>query len=118
MAKTLEKQTVAAIEQALLTARRASRVPDLKAIAAIFACSYQSVCYIRRRLERHAATGIDDRKPSGRKPHDREKDMAEAIRELLERRPELDQAAVADWLYDEFGVRLCQASVSRIYKKV
>jgi transposase len=117
MAKTLEKDTVAAIEHAILTAQRTGKNADLHAIAGIFNCTYQSVCYIRRRLERHQRTGIDDRKRAGRKPlgdHDR---MAASIRNLLAKRPELDQSAISDYLFDEFGVRVCQATVSRLLKK-
>ena len=117
MAKTLEKETVAAIEQAILTAQKANRHPDLHGIAAIFNTTYQSVCYIRRRIEKLQRTGVDDRKKSGRKPMPEEGAMIEAVRALLLRRPELDQSAVSDYLFDEFGVRLCQATVSRIYKK-
>jgi transposase len=117
MAKTLEKETVTAIEHAILTAQKAGKHADLHAIAGIFNCTYQSVCYIRRRLEKHQRTGIDDRKKAGRKPlagHDR---MAESIRNLLAKRPELDQSAISDYLLDEFGVRVCQATISRILKK-
>ena len=117
MAKTLEKDTVAAIELAILTAQKAGRHPDLHAIAGIFNCTYQSVCYIRRRLEKHQKTGIDDRKKAGRKPLADQDRMAESIRGLLAKRPELDQCAISDYLFDEFGVRVCQATVSRLLKK-
>lgn len=43
--------------------------------------------------------------------------MAESIRGLLAKRPELDQSAISDYLFDEFGVRVCQATVSRLLKK-
>jgi len=47
-----------------------------------------------------------------------EKDlMTESIRDILQKRPELDQAALSDYLFDEFGVRVCQATISRILKK-
>jgi transposase len=117
MAKTLEKDTVAAIELAILTAQKAGRHPDLHAIAGVFNCTYQSVCYIRRRLEKHQKTGIDDRKKAGRKPLADQDRMAESIRGLLAKRPELDQSAISDYLFDEFGVRVCQATVSRLLKK-
>ena len=117
MAKTLEKDTVAAIELAILTAQKAGRHPDLHAIAGIFNCTYQSVCYIRRRLEKHQKTGIDDRKKAGRKPLADQDRMAKSIRGLLAKRPELDQSAISDYLFDEFGVRVCQATVSRLLKK-
>jgi len=117
MAKTLEKETVAAIEQAIVTAQKAGRHPDLQAIASIFNCTYQSVCYIRRRIEKHQRTGIDDRKKAGRKPLPDKDRMAESMRELLARRPELDQSAISDYVFEQFGVRLCQATVSRILKK-
>jgi transposase len=117
MAKTLEKDTVAAIELAILTAQKAGRHPDLHAIAGIFNCTYQSVCYIRRRVEKHQRTGVDDRKKAGRKPLADQDRMAESIRNLLAKRPELDQSAISDYLFDEFGVRVCQATVSRLLKK-
>jgi hypothetical protein len=117
MAKTLEKPTVAAIELAIRTAQRAGRHADLHNIASIFNCTYQSVCYIRRRLERHQRTGVDDRKKAGRKPLADQERMAEAIKDLLARRPELDQSAISDYLFDEFGVRVCQATISRLLKK-
>jgi hypothetical protein len=117
MAKTLEKETVAAIELAILTAQKGERHPDLHAIAGIFNCTYQSVCYIRRRLEKHQRTGLDDRKKAGRKPLADQQRMAESIRVLLAKRPELDQSAISDYLFDEFGVRVCQATISRMLKK-
>src|SRR4051794_22014763 len=117
MAKTLEKETVAAIEQAILTAQKAGRQPDLHAIARIFNCTYQSVCYIRRRIEKHQRTGIDDRKKPGRKPLPEQDRMAQSLRELLQRRPELDQSALSDFLFEEYGKRVCQATISRILKK-
>lgn len=117
MAKTLEKETVTAIEHAILTAQKAGRHPDLHAIAGIFNCTYQSVCYIRRRLEKLQRTGVDDRKKAGRKPLADQDRMAESIRSLLAKRPELDQSAISDYLFDEFGVRVCQATVSRLLKK-
>jgi len=117
MAKILEKDTVAAIELAILTAQKAGRHPDLHAIAGIFNCTYQSVCYIRRRLEKLQKTGVDDRKKAGRKPLADQDRMAESIRGLLAKRPELDQSAISDYLFDEFGVRVCQATVSRLLKK-
>jgi len=117
MAKTLEKETVTAIERAILTAQKAGKQADLHAIAGIFNCTYQSVCYIRRRLEKHQRTGIDDRKKAGRKPLAGQDRMAESIKTLLAQRPELDQKAISDYLFDEFGVRVCQATISRILKK-
>jgi transposase len=117
MAKTLEKETVTAIEHAILTAQKAGRHPDLHAIAGVFNCTYQSVCYIRRRLEKLQRTGVDDRKKAGRKPLADQDRMAESIRNLLAKRPELDQSAISDYLFDEFGVRVCQATVSRLLKK-
>ena len=117
MAKTLEKETVAAIERTILTAQKAGKNPDLYAIAGIFNCTYQSVCYIRRRLEKHQRTGIDDRKKAGRKPLADQDRMAESIKKLLAERPELDQSAISDCLFDEFGVRVCQATISRMLKK-
>jgi transposase len=116
MAKTLEKETVAAIEQAILTAQKNRRRADLHAIASIFNCTYQSVCYIRRRIEKHQRTGVDDRKKSGRKPTPGKDQMVETIRELLQRRPELDQSALSDYIFDEFGKRVCQATISRMLK--
>jgi transposase len=117
MAKTLEKEVVAAIELAIIAAQSAGRHPDLHAIAAIFNCTYQTVCYIRRRIEKHQRTGVDDRKKAGRKPLANQDKIAESIRGLLARRPELDQSAICDYIFDEFGVRLGQATVSRILKK-
>lgn len=117
MAKTLDKDTVAAIEHAIVTAQNAGRHPDLHAIAAIFNCTYQSVCYIRRRIEKHRRTGVDDRKKAGRKPIPEQDRMAASLRELLQKRPELDQSALSDYLFDEFGKRVCQATISRILKK-
>jgi transposase len=117
MAKTLEKETVSAIELAILTAQKAGRPADVHAIAGTFNCTYQSVCYIRRRLEKHRETGIDDRKKPGRKPLADQERMAESIRNLLAKRPELDQSAISDYLYDDFGVRVCQATISRLLKK-
>lgn len=117
MAKTLEKERVAAIELAILTAQKEGRHPDLHAVAGIFNCTYQSVCYIRRRLERHQKTGVDDRKKAGRKPLADQERMAESTRALLAERPELDQSAISDYLFDEFGVRVCQATISRMLKK-
>ena len=117
MAKTLEKEAVAAIEQAIFTAQQNGRHPDLHSIAAIFNCTYQSVCYIRRRIEKHQRTGVDDRKKSGRKPLPETNQMAASLRELLQKRPELDQAALSDFLLDRFGKRVCQATVSRMLKK-
>ena len=117
MARTLEKDTVAAIELAITTAQKAGRHPDLHAIGGIFNCTYQSVCYIRRRLEKLQRTGIDERKKVGRKPLADQDRMAESIRGLLARRPELDQSAISDFLFDEFGLRVCQATVSRLLKK-
>lgn len=116
MAKTLGKETVAAIELAVRNAKKLSRHPDLHAIAEEHKTTYQSVSYIRRRIERLELTGIDVRKKSGRKPHPEQDAMAQSIRDLLLRHPELDQSAVSDHLEKEFGVRLCQASISRIYK--
>ena len=117
MAKTLEKEVVAAIEMAIITAQKAGRHPDLHAIAAIFNCTYQSVCYIRRRIEKHQRTGLDERKKAGRKPVGDQAKMAESIKALLARRPELDQSAICDYLFDEHGVRICQATVSRLLKR-
>jgi transposase len=117
MAKTLDKEIVAAIEHAILTAQRTGRHPDLHAIAAIFNCTYQSVCYIRRRIEKHQRTGIDDRKKSGRKPIPEQDRMAASLRELLQKRPELDQSTLSNYLFDEFGKRVCQATISRMLKK-
>ena len=117
MAKTLEKETVTAIELAILTAQKAGKHPDLHAIAGIFNCTYQSVCYIRRRLEKHQRTGIDDRKKAGRKPLAGQERLAESIKSLLANRPELDQSAISDHLFHEFGVRVCQATISRMLKK-
>jgi transposase len=117
MAKTLEKETVTAIEHAILTAQKAGKHADLHAIAGIFNCTYQSVCYIRRRIEKHQRTGIDDRKKAGRKPLAQQELMAESIRNLLAKRPELDQSAISDCLFEEFGVRVCQATISRLLKK-
>jgi transposase len=116
MAKTLEKETVAAIEQAILTAQKTGRQPDLHGIAAIFATTYHSVCYIKRRIERLQRTGVDDRKKPGRKPMPEREQIAFAILDLLTRRPDLDQAAVSDFVFDEFGKRISQTSISRIYK--
>jgi len=117
MAKTLKKDTVSAIEQAIWTAWNENTYPDLHAIAEMFDTSYQSVCYIRRRIEKHQRTGIDDRKKPGRKPISESDQMVTAILDLLARSPELNQKAVSDMLYEQFGKRLCQASISRIYKK-
>lgn len=117
MAKTLQKETVVAIEQAILAAQQAGRHPDLHAIAAIFNCTYQSVCYIRRRIDKHQKTGVDDRKKPGRKPIPEQDRMASSLRELLQNRPELDQSALSDYLFDEFGKRVCQATISRILKR-
>jgi transposase len=117
MAKTLEKEVVAAIELAIIAAQNAGRHPDLHAIATIFNCTYQTACYIRRRIEKHRRTGIDYRKKAGRKPLVDQDKIAESIRGLLVRRPELDQSAICNHIFDEFGVRLCQATVSRILKK-
>jgi transposase len=117
MAKTLEKEVVAAIELAITNAQKSGQPPDLHAIAARFNCTYQSVCYIRRRIEKHQRTGVDDRKKPGRKPlADRDK-MAESIKGLLARRPGLDQSAIRDCLFDEYGVRLCQATISRMLRR-
>jgi transposase len=117
MAKTLGKETVAAIEQAILTAQKAGRYADLPAIAAIFNCTYQSVCYIRRRVEKHQRTGIDERKKAGRKPFPEKNQMALSIREHLQRRPYLDQGALSNYLFEEFGRRVSQATISRLLKK-
>ena len=43
--------------------------------------------------------------------------MIAAILDLLQEKPELDQSAVSDHLFEQFGKRLCQATISRIYKK-
>ena len=117
MAKTLKKEVVSAIEQAIWEAWNSNRYPDLHAIAETFNTSYQSVCYIRRRIEKHQRTGVDDRKKPGRKPISESEQMVNAILDLLARSPELNQKAVSDILYEQFGKRLCQASISRIYKK-
>ena len=117
MAKTLKKDTVSSIEQAIWAAWNANRYPDLHAIAEMFNTSYQSVCYIRRRIEKHQRTGVDDRRKPGRKPISESNQIVNAILDLLARSPELNQKAVSDVLYEQFGKRLCQASISRIYKK-
>lgn len=117
MARTLDKEVVTAIERAIIAAQKAGRNPDLHAIAAVFSCTYQSVCYIRRRIEKHQRTGMDDRKKAGRKPSADHDKIAAAVSGLLARRPGLDQSAISDYISDEFGVRMCQASVSRMLKK-
>jgi hypothetical protein len=117
MAKTLEKEVVAAIERAILEAQRTGRNPDLHSMAARFNCTYQSVCYIRRRIEKLQRTGVDDRKKAGRKPLPEQDKIAEAVKGLLACRPELDQRAICDYIFDEFGVKTCQATVSRMLKR-
>jgi transposase len=117
MAKTLEKEVVAAIELTLVAAQKRGKNPDLHGIAAIFNCTYQSVCYIRRRIEKLQQTGVDDRKMAGRKPSaDRDK-VAEAVKDLLERTPGLDQKAICEYIFDELGVKICQATVSRMLRR-
>ncbi|KAG9245427.1 hypothetical protein BJ878DRAFT_397971, partial [Calycina marina] len=117
MAKTLKKEKVSAIERDIWAAWNANQYPDLHAIAESYGCSYQSVCYIRRRIEKLERTGIDERKKSGRKPIPEEEYMASAILDILTRKPESNQREVSDAIYEQFGKRLCQASISRIYKK-
>ena len=117
MAKTLGKEVAAAIELAILDAQKNGRIPDLHGIAAVHSCTYQSVCYIRRRIEKHQRTGVDGRKKAGRKPVAEQDKIAEAVKGLLARRPELDQSAICGYIFDEFGVKICQATVSRILKR-
>ena len=117
MAKTLEKDVVAAIELAVVAAQRTGKSPDLHGIAAIFNCTYQSVCYIRRRMEKHQQTGVDDRKKAGRKPSADHDKVAEAVKGLLESTPGLDQTTISEYIFDEFGVRMCQATVSRMLRR-
>lgn len=117
MAKTLEKEVVAAIEVAILEAQKTGRNLDMHGIAAIYNCTYQSVCYIRRRIEKQKRTGVDDRKKAGRKALAAHDKIVEAVKSLLARRPELDQSAISDYVFDEFGVKICQATVSRLLKR-
>jgi hypothetical protein len=106
MAKTLEKGVAAAIELAILEAQRTRRNPDLPCTTAL-----TNPCYIRRRIERHQRTGVDDRKTAGRKPLAEQDKSAEAVKRLLA------QSAICDYIFDEFGVEVCQATVSRIFKR-
>jgi transposase len=117
MAKTLDKEVVAAIELAITTAQKAGRKPDLRGIAAIFNCTYKSVCSIRRRIEKHQRTGIDDRKRPGRKALADWDGVIESIRGFLARRPGVHQSAICDYVFDEFGVRPSQATVSRLLRE-
>ena len=83
----------------------------------MFDTSYKSVTCIRRRMERHRVTGIDDRKRPGKKPLENEAAIAEAARELITSRPEVDQTGVGGFLFERFGQRLHQSTISRLLKK-
>jgi len=118
MARTLPKPTVAAIETAIQIAHERGKPPDMVAIAAIFDTTYESVSRIRRRMIRFERTGVDDRKKPGPRPlkNQDESQVADAIRVLLDQRPELDQKGVCEVLLEQFGVQFGQSTISRLMK--
>ncbi len=118
MARTLPKATGAAIETALQIAHNRGKPADMVTIAAIFDTTYESVSRIRRRMVRFQQTGIDDRKKPGPRPlkDQDESQVADAIRVLLNERPELDQKGISEVLFGQFGVHFGQSTISRLMK--
>ena len=118
MARTLPKPTVAAIETAIQIAHDRDKPADMVAIAAIFDTTYETVSRIRRRMIRFERTGVDDRKKPGPPPlkNQNEAQVADAIRVLLDQRPELDQKGVCEVLLEQFGVQFGQSTISRLMK--
>ena len=115
MAPTLPKEVVSSIECAIECALKANRHPDRQSIAAIFNTSYVSVRNIEKRVIERITTGANPPKPKGR-PTVATPDIVDAVKQLLERRPGLDQYAISDYLNEEFGVRLKQCTISRMLK--
>jgi transposase len=115
MAPTLPKEVVSSIECAIECAFKANRKPDRSSIAAIFNTSYVSVNNIEKRVEQRLTTGTNPQKPTGR-PTLVTAEIAQSVRELLERRPGLDQYTISDYVREEFGVRMNQCTVSRMLK--
>jgi len=115
MAPTLPKEVVSSIECAIECAFKADRHPDRQSIAAIFNTSYVSVRNIEKRVIERITTGVNPQKPKGR-PTVATPDIVQAVKDLLERRPGLDQYAISDYLREEFGVMLKQCTISRMLK--
>jgi transposase len=117
MAPVLPKEVVSSIECAIELALKSNRRPDRNAIAAIFNTTYASVSRIEKRVELRLITGIIPiHKPSG--PRSRKTpEVVQAIKDLLLRRPTLDQSAISDYIREELGVSMSQGSVSRLLKE-
>ena len=115
MAPTLPKEVVSSIETAIECAFKANRHPDRQSIAAIFNTSYVSVRNIEKRVEQRLTTGMNPQKAKGR-PTVATPDIVQAVKELLERRPGLNQDAISDYLREKYEVTVKQCTISRILK--
>ncbi|KAF4635421.1 hypothetical protein G7Y89_g2677 [Cudoniella acicularis] len=105
MAPPLPKKVVEAIELAIDIAHKNNKIPNMNAIAESFNTTYSTVTYIRRRVLKIQKMSFDYRQPSDPKPLKNQDKIAEAIRDLLQRRPEFDQTQVHEYICAVFGIK-------------
>ena len=113
----LPKSTVGAIEAALGEYLESDRKPDYKEFSIVFGASYQTICYYYRKLKFMALIREDHRKKPSRKrlitP-----EIELAVAELLASKPSTYQDEIADFLYEEFDVKLSQPRISELIKRI
>lgn len=115
MAPILPKEVVSSIETAIECAFKTNRHPDRQSIAAIFNTSYVSVRNIEKRVEQRLTTGTNPQKAKSR-PTVATPEIVQAVKELLERRPGLDQDAITDYLREKYKITIKQCTISRMLK--
>ncbi|RFU31029.1 hypothetical protein B7463_g5310, partial [Scytalidium lignicola] len=112
MAPRLVPETVKAIECALLNTD-----DDKYAIATAFDVSYETVRYIARKLKTDRTIGVNLRGKAGRSSVITP-DIEQAVKEVIYTSNDLYQDEVADFIYDEFDIKLSQSAISKLLKKL
>jgi transposase len=118
MAPQLPKEVVAAIELAINTAHSQGKRPDLKAIAAIFNTTYESVRFINCRIRTINTTGTYVKKKPGPKAlrgADQE-EIERSVREVVASNVEMELKEVVRAVKERTGVELGTTTMSRFIK--
>ncbi|KAH8786563.1 hypothetical protein BGZ57DRAFT_924739 [Hyaloscypha finlandica] len=118
MAPQLPKEVVAAIELAINTAHSQGKRPDLKAIAAIFNTTYESVRFINCRIRTINTTGTYIKKKPGPKAlrgADQE-EIERSVRDVVASNAEMELKEVVRAVKERTGVELGTTTMSRFIK--